>query len=280
VLLASAATAEAQTAAAPAPGVSVSFEATRDRFHYQFENPSSFDTVEPVPHSFRQTYWGDHRWLVVNAAYRLGGRGLATEVAATAQRTTRGDDFDTFYQPDGDVAVSGTTGNVSLRSWRLRQTIALGRAFGVGWHAGYQYRRDRSVFHDGTKIVTHTQPPSRVESLETTRATTISTVHEVQFVAAHDWTTSGGWRGRVEMAMSPTTNARLTTLLPDKYPGREILFTAIVFTLAPRVTIAYGKRWPIEVSVGGIRTFSYQDSRQFERTAASIRVGIKLLNFQ
>jgi hypothetical protein len=260
--------------ATPAPGVSVSYEATRDRFHYRFENPSSFDTAELVPHEFQQTYWGDNHWLTVRATYRAGTRALTTEFAATPQRTTRGDDFDTFFQPSGDIAVSGTTGNVSMRSLRIRQTVALGRGFGIDWMAGYQYRRDRSVFHDATKIVTHTQPPSRVETLETTRETTISNVHEVQFVAARAWNTQRRWRGNVEVALSPTTNARLTTILPDKYPGREILFTAIVFTLAPRVTIAYGERWPIELSVGGIRTFSYQNSRQFERTAASVSVGI------
>ena len=262
------------THAQTAPQISAHYEATHDRFRYRFENPSSFDTTELVPHHFEQTYWGDNQWLSLNGSYRVGARTLHTEAAFTPQRTTRGDDFDTFAQPGGDIAVSGTTGNVSLRSFRFRQTISLGRAAGLTWQAGYQYRRDRSVFHDGTKIVTHTQPPSRVTSLETTRETTISNVHEIQFVAMRDWRPSARWRARVEVALAPTTNARLTTLLPDKYPGQEILFTAVVFTLAPRVTVSYGERWPVVLSVGGIRTFSYQDSQQFERTAASIGIGI------
>ena len=49
-------------------GISFAYERTRDRFHYRFENPSSFDTPELVPHEFTQTYWGDNQWLVVRGA--------------------------------------------------------------------------------------------------------------------------------------------------------------------------------------------------------------------
>lgn len=268
---------------ASSPTVSVSYELSRDRFHYRFENPSTFDTAELVPHEFTQTYWGDNQWLAVTASYRAGRRALQTEFAATPQRTTRGDDFDTFFQPSGDVVVSGTTGNVSLRSLRFRQTVSLGRAAGVSWHVGYQYRRDRSIFHPGTKIVTHTQPPalsepgrvegpSREVSIISTRETTISNVHEVQFVGTRDWNRPGSWRARLEIAVAPTTNARLTTILPDKYPGQEILFTAVVLTVTPRFTITHGDRWPLSLAIGGTRTFSYVDRRQFERTAATAMV--------
>jgi hypothetical protein len=128
------------------PGISVGVETTRDRFHYRFENPSSFDTVDLVPHEFTQTYWADNRWLVVRARFGVQHHLFESEVAATPLRTTRGDDYDTFFQRTGDVVVSGTTGDVAMRSWRAQQTIGLGRAAGVDWNIGYQFRHDRSVF--------------------------------------------------------------------------------------------------------------------------------------
>src|SRR5260221_10708152 len=98
----------------PPNGVSVSIETTRDRWHYRFENPSSFSTAELVPHEFTQTYWGDNQWVVfgLRLAPLAQGRGrlFETEIAATRPRTTRGDDYDTFFQPSGDVVVAGTTG--------------------------------------------------------------------------------------------------------------------------------------------------------------------------
>lgn len=95
----------------PAGWISVASEVTRDRFHYTFENPSSFDTAELVPHEFTQTYWADNVWLIVRARFNADNHLFETEFAATAQRSTRGDDYDTFFQPWGDVAISWTTGN-------------------------------------------------------------------------------------------------------------------------------------------------------------------------
>jgi hypothetical protein len=258
----------------PQQGFAISYEVSRDRFYYRFENPSSFDTPELVPHDFKQEYWGDNQWVAVQARYKVGERLLETEVAATPQRTTRGDDFDTFYQPSGDVIVSGTTGDVSLRSWRVRQTIALGEAAGLAWHVGYQYRRDRSIFHPGTKVVSHTRPATRVMSITYDRETTTSETHELRVGAGRTWGSSQGWRAALALDLAPTTNARLTTVLPDKYPGREILFNAVVFTLSPALTVSHGARWPLSLSVGYTRTFSYVRSRQFERNAVNVGVGI------
>ena len=112
-MLAWAPSARAQTEAG------VTYELQRDRYVYRFENPSSFDTPAVVPHFFEQTYVGDNHWLLGHIGYggvRLRGR---TRAGLTATVTTRGDDVDTFFQPGGDVVTSGTTGNVSLSSWRL-----------------------------------------------------------------------------------------------------------------------------------------------------------------
>ena len=254
--------------------VYAAYEGARDRFAYRFENPSSFQDGELVPHYFVQTYWADNHWLLTGVQWHIGGRSLRSEFAMTPQRTTRGDDFDTFLPPSGDVAVFGTTGNVSLRSWRVRQTISLARAAGLLWHIGYVYRRDRSVFHLGQKIVTHTMPPSREESITTDRETTTSSVHEVLVGVQREWSISPLWRASIAIEGAPTTNAALTTILPDKYPGREILFNAIVATVSPTFTVTRAGRWPLSLSVSGSQTFSYVDSRQFDRTilAASARM--------
>ena len=67
------------------------------------------------------------------------------------------------------------------------------------------------------------------------------------------------------MEASLATRARLTTLLPDKYPGQTIVFSALVASVDPNVTISYGKRWTVSIAAGYFRTFSYKGSRQFGR---------------
>jgi hypothetical protein len=257
------------------PVVTVSYEVSRDRFQYRFENPSRFDTPDLVPHEFTQTYWGDNQWGVVTARYRIAGSLMESEVAATPQRTTRGDDVDSFFQPTGDVVRSGTTGNVNMRSLRVRQSAAIGRAAGLSWHGGYQYRRDRSVFHPRqTKTVSHSQPPSADTFTIEGSETTLSETHEVRVGVSRQWAPARSWRVAVAVDAAPATHARLTTILPFKYPGRRIVFSALVFTLNPTLTITRGTRWPIVVSVASTQTFSYLESRQFKRRAVSATIGV------
>jgi len=257
--------------------VTVSYEIARDRFQYRFENPSSFDTPELVPHNFTQTYWGDNQWGVVRARYRIAGTVLQSEVAITPQRTTRGDDVDEFFQPTGDLATSGTSGNVDLRSWRVRHGVALGRALGLDWRSAYQYRRDRSAFHSRqTKTVSHTQPPSSSSFTIEGSETTISEVHEFRVGASRQWDPGRGWRVEAGVDASPATVSRLTTLLPLKYPGREIVFSALVLTLNPGVTITTGTRVPVMLSLVSTQTFSYDNARRFKRRALTASVGVGL----
>lgn len=255
-------------------GVSFGYETTHDRFFYRFENPSTFSTDELVPHEFTQTYWGDHQWVVVRGRFNAGTHVLESELGATPQRSTRGDDYDTFFEPSGDVVVVGTTGNVSMRSWRLRQTVGLARKAGFDWSMGYQYRRDRSEFHPGLKTTSHTRPSSLESFIIYTRETTISENFALDLGLSRQWTTSNGWRVRLGVSGSPATNARLTTLLPDKYPGQTIVFTAIVGAVSPSFSATYGNKWPLTFSAGYTRTFSYLKSRQFERKAA--RLGFEI----
>jgi hypothetical protein len=262
-------------AAQPPPAISVGYEAAYDRFHYYFENPSTFDTSELVPHNFKQTYWGDNHWLVVSGTYRLLGMVMETSGAVTPSRETRGDDVDAFFLRSGDVATSGTSGRVDLRSFRIRHDMAFGSTRGMTWHGGYQYRRDRSEFHARQiKTVTHSRPPSSESFPIDGAETTISDVHAVHFGVSREWA-ANSWRVRAKLDAAPTTYARLTTILPIKYPGREIVFSAPVLTLNPSLEIARGARWPLTVTVSVTQTFSYTDARRFHRRAvvAGIRLG-------
>lgn len=167
------------------PGVTAgaSYERQLDRFAYRIENPSTFDTPLLVPHSFEPTYVADNHWLLGHVGY--GGRRLRgrTQIGLAPAITTRGDDVDAFLQPGGDVVTSGTTGDVTLRSWRVDQRVDLTADSPVRWYAAYGYRRDAARFHEGHKAVTHIQPPSAERSIVTTRETTTSDVHEIRIGA-------------------------------------------------------------------------------------------------
>lgn len=115
------------------------------------------------------------RVKLIAADAPAGSRLLETEAAATPQRSTRGDDYDTFFEPSGNVVIVGTTGGVSMRSWRVQQMIVLGKKAGADWLIGYQYRQDRSEFHPGLKSTRHTQPPSFDEFWSSVRSRCLST---------------------------------------------------------------------------------------------------------
>ena len=257
--------------------VSLGVEVRRDRYHYRFENPSSFDTTALVPHSFRQSYVADNRWLVVRARYRVGRQLWATEVAVTPERVTLGDDFDTFRQPNGDVVTSGTRGDVSLRSWRIAQRLVDAGSPRVRVLAGYVYRRDRARFHPADRVVTHTGPPAETRTFITTRETTISETHELRFGVDRTWRRAGGWELRAAAEGAPALVARLTTRLPDKYPGRDVVFVAFGGSAAWRLTAARAwRRWFVEASADGERAWSYVSGREFGRSGLGglVRAGV------
>ena len=111
----------------PAAARSSSFEIAAawvprwDQYRYQFSNPSSFGTSQLVPHYFVQSYEGDNHWLSVRAQYTVVGQRWVTEAGFAPGIVTHGDDFDTFDQPSGDVVTVGTSGDVSLQSFSVRQ---------------------------------------------------------------------------------------------------------------------------------------------------------------
>src|SRR4051794_2300801 len=97
-------------AAVAAPAATQSLQVTYEHefgaYRYRFENPSTFDTPQLVPHFFEQKYDTNNDWLVGRASY--GTRLRATSEAAIARSAMRSaTDFDTFFDPSGDVITSG-----------------------------------------------------------------------------------------------------------------------------------------------------------------------------
>lgn len=194
-------------------------EQTRESLRYRFDNPSTFDTSELVPHFFEQTYDTRNTWLGARVTHPLFGRVAVARASVTPQATRRADDFDTFFQPDGNVIVSGTTGNASIRSWRLEERVALRHAGAVSLGVAVAYRHDHARFHDGTGIVRMTAPPSETRRLVTTREFVTSRMIQSSVFAT---TTRGTFS--ITSDVVPIAAARLTVDLPDKYPGRLLRF--------------------------------------------------------
>jgi len=256
------------------PSVSAGYEVAYDRFRYYFENPSTFDSPTLIPHNFKQTYWGGNHWAFLAVRYQVAGELMETRFALTPSRETRGDDVDMFFLQNGDVATSGTSGRVDMRSMRIRQDVTMGTDRGLAWHAGYQYRRDRQEFHARQiKTVTHTQPASSESFPIDGAERTLSETHEVFAGISRTWQ-ARRWRLRARVNVSPIVQARLTTILPLKYPGREIVFAAPVFAINPMVSAERGDQWRLSLVIAATRTLSYSDARRFNRRAITASVGV------
>jgi hypothetical protein len=257
--------------------LSAAYEPRWESYWYRFENDSSFGTAELVPHFFRQSYDADNQWLAVQARYSVASQGWRTEFAITPEVVTYGDDFDTFFQPDGDIVTTGTAGDVSLRSLRLAQRFLAFERGPASVFADYVYRRDRAEFHPADRVVTHTKPPSESREFITTRETTISNVHEVRIGVEFGWR-KGAWLTGASLSAAPTALARLVTKLPDKYPGRDIVFDAIVLAASGEVSLS--REWPswrVEVRADAGRTWSYVEERQYRREGYGLtaRIGAR-----
>jgi hypothetical protein len=69
----------------------------------------------------------------------------------------------------------------------------------------------------------------------------------------------------------PAVRARLLTQLPDKYPGRDIVFTALAWSGSGRVAVTrrFGRvsagAW-VSIEQGG----SYRRAAEFDRNAVSV----------
>lgn len=272
--------AEGPAAAGPRDGaarpvtVIAGYELHRDHQRYTFENLSNIDTEFFVPHSFTQTYVANNQWLMVSVRYAVRGDWMETGFALTPERQTLGWDLDTFYDPNDDVVVSGTTGEVLMRSWRFTHWSEA-RLLGLPWRMGYTYRRDRSQFLPTDRILTHSNPPSVLRSPTFGHETTYSQVHEFPIAVSKTAALPRTWSMTLGADASPLVWARLTTVLPDKYPGQGIVFDAKVIGAGGRIQLVRQTgRWPIALTLQYGRTWSHTSARQFKRDSLQASVGI------
>jgi hypothetical protein len=261
-------------AAAARAQVAVGVEADRDRFTYRFDNPSSIDTAFLVPHFFEQRYDADNVWLVVAARY-TGGIPWETVGGVTPGRSTTGDDYDTFFDPDGSVTVSGTTGPVSIQSWRVSQQGDIARAGAATVTAGYRLRVDRSDFGVGHKTVVRNG--TTIEAFDVTDpARTTSQMHELFGRVRLRGEIGGGWRASIDAELSPMTLGRLLIQLPAKYPGQDLIFYARAAAGSVHATLSPpAGAWPIELGVQLGRTWSYSSAASLHRRTVAIALIVR-----
>lgn len=253
--------------------VSAAVTPRAEQFHYRFENPSSFNTAELVPHFFEQRYDVIPVWFSAEARYRAGGTQSVTTAAVSLRGTTHGSDIDTFLQPSGDVATSGTDGDVRLRSWEIRQRVSLADA--RGWLIGmtFGYRHDAADFLPDDRIVTHTSPASITRTFITDREFTSSQVIAVGADVERVHTLSGGWQIRLGAGVQPLVAARLLIQLPDKYPGVDLTFAAF--------SAGATAHWSLERNAGRLRlgiamqaaaTHGYRQSSLYSSRGVNVSV--------
>jgi len=138
----------------------------------------------------------------------------------------------------------------------------------------YSYRRHRARYHDGDGITTTTLPPSVTHRLVTTRETAVSELHEAGlFVRGRR---AAGRRSLDAMlGVMPVGLGRLSVDLPDKYPGRILVFYASVSTLRGRAfyTLPAG-RASVRVGVHAAKTLSWRNRAQLDSRTVSLSVDI------
>jgi len=154
-------------------------------------------------------------------------------------RTSTGDDHDTFFDPDGTVIVAGTTGGVSIRSFRFGQRAEYARIGAVAATCLLRYdRADLQLGHDRyakwrTRYVCRRNEP-RIHQFPQ---------HEVAAGANLSRRTRAGWTLKME----------------GQGDGS-----------------AHVGRWPIELSLDAGRTWSYRSAAALSRTTLGLlfRVGL------
>lgn len=232
---------------------------------------SAFD----VPHFYEQTYDADNAWLAAGVRYRALGRWWETRAGLALWGLGVADDYDTFFQPDNDTVVYGTTAVTELQSVRLAHHAELGQVAGTGFRVGYAYRQDRTRFRPSDTVIRRTRPPSETRFFNDDRETTISSQHEVLFGVRARLTASPSRRLDLAVDVAPVTLARLTTRLPDKYPGRDIRGTAKGLSLAPslafEVTLGVVR---LELRADYSRTWPYGRASRFTRNWFGLGVSI------
>ena len=216
---------------------------------------------ELAPHEFVQTYTVDNQWGLIRGRYSLLGIDMESEAGITPQKTNHASDVDTFFQPDGNVVSSGTTGNASMLSYKFSQRAWLLDVKGTRIGGGYKYQRNRSDFQFGYSFETQTKPPSQIVERLPIPETTSARIHEFDVGFQHRWNLSHAVRFTGEVYVSPAAVRFLSTLLPVKYPGQDIVSSSVSYGVAPRIAVAsQAGKVPLEISAHYGRYFTYGQS--------------------
>lgn len=254
--------------------VQAAYEWHMDRLGYAFDTPSAIDTPFLVPHRYAQTYRLNNQWITTSARYRAAGSAMTTQFGVTPTTTARATDVDTFFNPGDDIVTSGTEGDAEVRSWRLAQWSE-GELGGVTLRVGYRYRRDNADFLPADVIVTRSRPPSVSRRFTTDQEFTSSQVHEFVIDSARTFVARGGWSVTGRLAASPLLLGRLSTRLPQKYPGQTIVGQARAAAFSARVEGARTKgRVPLIVAIEWGKSASYGTSRSMSRDVFELSVGL------
>lgn len=245
--------------------VQAGIEVARERATYHFDNPSTFNTTALVPHFFEQHYVLDNVWLNIQGRYRFGV-DMETSFGATPTTQALATDYDTFFNPDGVVWVAGTTGDARTRSWRLGQSVRLGRARGVRLTGGYRLRVDNADFLDGDRTVVR-DGLAIERSVVTTREYTTAQRHEIFVGARGARVLTPAWRVEISGDVSPAAIHRLAIELPDKYPGRTLVYKTTAMTAQGRLEVVRAwSRWTLAIHAGAGGTWNYHGSQRVSRT--------------
>jgi hypothetical protein len=250
--------------------VSAAIERRDEHVRDHFANDSTFDTATPVPHFFEQRYDASNTWIVVAADYPLARMAARTTFGFAPRRDTAGSDLDTFFDPSGDVIVTGTDGQVSLGSWSVSERLGLAHWRGVTFGVTVGYRRSAAVFPPDVVVTTHTQPSSTAQVFTTDRESTVSQIFESGFVVDARLPVGPRWLVRVNADALPTSRSVLSTSLPDTF-ATDVTAQALGFGAGAHVTI---ERAIGPIAVGGGLTldgvWSYGQSAAYRARSAGV----------
>jgi hypothetical protein len=194
--------------------------------------------------------------------YRAGVT-LGTSGGVTPSRSSTGTDYDTFFDPDGSVVVSGTTGPIDIHSWRIGQRAEIIRAGGVAIDTGYRLRVDISDFGVGHKTIVKNGVVIAATDV-TSPEHTSSQMHEVFFGVRLDG---------LSLQISPVTVGRLLIQLPEKYPGVDLVYISTGAAGAASYTVTRAR---ISASVHAFYTWSYSASASLKRSIIGGQLRVRL----
>lgn len=275
-LLAGPAAGAAPLATPPRWSVGLVAEHRAEHVGYHFTDPSTFDTATPVPHFFDQHYDASNTWIALTVTVRAPRFAAQTEVAWAPRVTTSGSDLDTFFDPSGDVIVSGSNGLVSLGSFAVSERLGL--IVWHGWTIGPMvgYERSTANFAPASLLVTHTDPPSTSATFTTARETTTSQVIESGVSGERRWPISGAWHVRASVDLLPLTVGRLSVALPDKAPPLQTSWQATALAARAQLAIERGIG-PAVAGVGltALDVRSYQQASAYRSHGAGVTIYVR-----